>query len=274
MFVRFREHKNDGREPEGMQASIACARPGQCHLGQERRRAGGGMRTTTGCPMKPRCGWRIEGVVPYRLQVSLVENKRVDGKVRQEHIADLGAIDGYMLPSFYPDGAPQDEAWTRQSVRLRDAFWQNIEQVLSRLGNRIDPEYRNELRAAIHARIPMLTVDEREALPKWQTKEQVFAWHRMADMYVSLITQAEKDSAQHEQAIKHLREGIAQFQPAVDQITEWTNEVDRVGPQGFEEVFDKTNMTLGRILADRAVCRMPTDRELDEMIEKSLDEDD
>jgi hypothetical protein len=56
--------------------------------------------------MRPRCRWRIgveHGVElqPYRLLVSLIENRRVDGKVRQEHVASLGAIDGHLLPSFY-----------------------------------------------------------------------------------------------------------------------------------------------------------------------------
>ena len=56
--------------------------------------------------MKPRCRWRIGvdhglALVPYRLHVQLAENRRVDGKVRQEHVADLGAIDGAMLADFW-----------------------------------------------------------------------------------------------------------------------------------------------------------------------------
>jgi hypothetical protein len=63
-----------------------------------------GFRFLTGCPLRPRCRWRIGGGrVPYRLLVAVIENRRVNGKVRQEHVADLGAIEGHWLPSFFAE---------------------------------------------------------------------------------------------------------------------------------------------------------------------------
>jgi hypothetical protein len=57
-----------------------------------------------------------------RLQVSLVETRRVAGKVRHEHIAGLGAV-----------GMPP-------SVADRLGFWRKVEARLAKLGNRVTAE--------------------------------------------------------------------------------------------------------------------------------------
>jgi hypothetical protein len=68
MFVRYRKIKSDGFEPGGVAAKIACAGPCQ-------------RRARHQCPMKPRCRWRIGlgedvcEIIPYRLQVSIIENR-------------------------------------------------------------------------------------------------------------------------------------------------------------------------------------------------------
>jgi hypothetical protein len=64
-----------------------------------------------GCPEKPRCRWRsglpdLE-LVPRRLLVSLIATWRVNGRVQQEHVADLGSIDAHMLPSFFAGVEPE-----------------------------------------------------------------------------------------------------------------------------------------------------------------------
>lgn len=278
MFVRFRERKNDGREPEGVQASIACARAGRCGLGKERRRIGWG-RTSGGCPMKPRCPWRIgPGLVPYRLLVSLVENKRVDGKVRQEHIADLGAIDGYWLSAFYADIDPtilttlQHEGWRRASVWQRHAFWQGVDDTLRRLGNCLDAEQLSQIRASIDARIPMLTSAELDAIPQWETEEKLQQWHLMHQGYAGLIKDAKKEMAYHEQRLAVLREALPEMEKYVGEITALVQGVERDGPNGYEQLFHETNLCLGRILADRVKSEL-TEGEIDRIIDKVLDEE-
>jgi hypothetical protein len=88
-------------------------------------------------PARGRWRWRIgppggAELVPHRLLVALIENRRVDGKVRQAHVAELGAIDGHLLSAFYAalepatvnailSGAEGMEAWYRASVRARVA---------------------------------------------------------------------------------------------------------------------------------------------------------
>lgn len=56
----------------------------------------------------------------YRLQATLVETRRVDGRVRHEHIASFGSVE--MPPS----------------VEDRIAFWQRLHERLAKLSNRVD----------------------------------------------------------------------------------------------------------------------------------------
>jgi hypothetical protein len=136
MFVRFRERISDGREPlygggvpvDG--ATLQCA--GKCNsalregrsIGKWTGRAGPGFRYSSGCPLRPRCRWRInDDLVPYRLLVSVIENHRSDGKVKQQHVADLGAIDGHMLSSFYAEPHDTASSWSMRSIYERLEFW-------------------------------------------------------------------------------------------------------------------------------------------------------
>jgi hypothetical protein len=79
---------------------------------------------------------------PRRLQLSLVETRRIDGKVRHEHIASLGALPE---PSELSD---------------RIAYWNSLFDRLRRLDNRLDAAQQNAIFDAINARVPMPTMDE------------------------------------------------------------------------------------------------------------------
>jgi hypothetical protein len=82
----------------------------------------------------------------HRLQLSLVETRRLAGKVRHEHVASLGAI------------------VTPTSVADRIAFWEQLNERLARLSNRIDAETQGKLLSVVHERIPMPTLDDRRTL--------------------------------------------------------------------------------------------------------------
>jgi hypothetical protein len=69
----------------------------------------------------------------YRLQVSLVETRRVEGRVRQEHVAQFGSVE--MLPS----------------VEARIAFWRRLHERLAQLGNRVAVETPAKVLGDIHA---------------------------------------------------------------------------------------------------------------------------
>jgi hypothetical protein len=81
-----------------------------------------------------------------RLHVSLVEARRANGTVKQEHVASLGSVP--MPPSI----------WDRLS------FWQRVHERLPRLSNRIDATAQGKLLAQLHEQIPMVTPEEQRTL--------------------------------------------------------------------------------------------------------------
>src|SRR5260370_28434408 len=81
-----------------------------------------------------------------RLQVSLIETRRVDGKVRHEHVSGLGTID---VPP---------------SVADRVEFWRQLHERLGQLSNRLDAATQAKGLGDVHAKIPMVTSEETRAL--------------------------------------------------------------------------------------------------------------
>jgi hypothetical protein len=82
---------------------------------------------------------------PYWLQVSIVENRRVGGKVRHEHIASLCSIETPL----------SDANWV--------AFWRRVHERLAKPSNRIDLATQGKIRGDIHSQIPMVTPARRPA---------------------------------------------------------------------------------------------------------------
>jgi hypothetical protein len=80
-----------------------------------------------------------------RLQVSVVETRRVGGRVRNEHVAGFGSV---VLPMTVPD-------------RIR--FWNRLHVLLARRSNRLDATMQGKILGEIDARIPMVTADEQRA---------------------------------------------------------------------------------------------------------------
>ena len=83
-----------------------------------------------------------------RLQVSLTATRWDGGRVRHEHVAGLGS-------------AP-----LTPSAADRIAFWTKLHQRLDTLGNRVDATQRGAILTAIHARIPMPTMDDHLRIPR------------------------------------------------------------------------------------------------------------
>jgi hypothetical protein len=99
---------------------------------------------------------------PYRLQASLIESRRRDGKVRSEHVAYLGSTP---VPSSVPD---------------RIVFWTRLHERLGRLSNRVpDPQ---KIYDAIHARVPMPTADEQHALKIENAEAEELFWSGHRDI--------------------------------------------------------------------------------------------
>src|ERR1700730_16536399 len=100
----------------------------------------------------------------HRLQCSLVDTRRVDGKVWQEHVAGLGSID---IPP---------------SVEARLAFWQILHDRLEKLSNRIDAAMQRKILVDVHARIPLATIDEQHALKLQNAEANERFWQNMRDL--------------------------------------------------------------------------------------------
>ncbi len=104
-----------------------------------------------------------------RLQVSLVETRRVDGKVRHEHVASFGSVE-----------------WP-PSVEDRIAFWQRLHKRFAKLSNRVDAVAQTKILGDIHARIPMVTLDEQRALQLENAKADEQFWSSLHDMHAGNV---------------------------------------------------------------------------------------
>ena len=71
----------------------------------------------------------------------------------------------------------------------------------------------------------------------------------MKDGFADLVTSAQKEIATYEKWIEEKREEVAIFQPAVDELTELVKEIERVGPDGFEELRAKLTLDMLKIHA-------------------------
>jgi hypothetical protein len=123
------------------------------------------------------------------LQVSIVETRRIDGGVRHEHIAGLGSIP---VP---------------QAVAARIEFWTQLQQTLARLSNRIGADDQGKILTAVHARIPMPTLDERRVLQIQNADADVRFWSELQDMQQEQSV-AKKELAETvtRQAVEHGKE--------------------------------------------------------------------
>jgi hypothetical protein len=104
-----------------------------------------------------------------RLQPSLMQTRRVSGKICNEHIASLGSV-----------GADV-------SVRERLAFWAKLPERLARLGNRVHPNEHGKIYGALHARIPMVTADEQRAVQEANAEGDERFWDAMRDIGASSL---------------------------------------------------------------------------------------
>ena len=184
MFIRFKEVPSGGIKPDHVRAKKACATA--CGLGQRP------------CPMRPRCRWRVAvgdaRLDPYRLQVSIAHTSRSGGKVRQERVGSLGAIDGHMLASFHTSSPPDDDVWRRELARARFIFWKGVLEHLARLGNRIDAATAERLKHQVAERIPMPTAAESASVDLWAAQHEL-------DMARTLRRSSAQQAAGHRHTI-------------------------------------------------------------------------
>jgi hypothetical protein len=127
----------------------------------------------------------------YRLQVSLIETRRVDGKVHAEHVAQLGSVE---IPL---------------TIESRLAFWQRLHERLAKLSNRVDATMHGKVLGAVHARIPMVTLDEQRAKQLENTESDERFWAAQSDMYQATADDQKGLAATVAQAIASMQNAAA-----------------------------------------------------------------
>ena len=132
-----------------------------------------------------------------RLQVSLVETRRVDGKVRHEHVGSLGATA------------------TPPKIADRIDFWIGLHQRLGRLANRLDDAMRAKILGTVHARVPMPTQDEIHALQLEHAQQHETAW-QLHQIQTEGIVEANK--ALRDGASKMISEGEPLLAVAAEEL--------------------------------------------------------
>jgi hypothetical protein len=145
---------------------------------------------------------------PRRLQLSLVERHRVDGRVvHHEHIASLGAL------RHPPESTDRVE------------FWRRLFQRLGRLGNRLDGATQGEILTAVHARVPMPTTDEVQAVRLEHAKQHETAW-RLGQVHTEGIV--ESNRALRDGAAKRVAEGEPLLAMASEELKTAENRRERI----------------------------------------------
>ena len=175
-------------------------------------------------------------LTPTRFQVSLVETRRVDGRVRHEHVASLGSI---AMPARVAD---------------RIQFWSRLHERLGKLSNRVTDI--GKVLGDVHARIPMVTPDEQRALQLENAEADQQFWgalsdlHQdMADSHGNLAAPAERAAANNRGAAETATKNAADAKERVERIKRGENVTGGLGKAQTYEDFERA---LGKKVVRRA----------------------
>jgi hypothetical protein len=145
--------------------------------------------------------------VRRRLQASLIETRRLEGKVRHEHVASLGSIAA------------------TSSVADRIAFWQELHQRLGRLSNRLDAMAQAKLLGEVHVRIPMVTMEEIRAVQLENAEADEPLWRGLANMQAEqaggnrqLAAAAERKVAEGQAAVERANTAGAAAEERIERL--------------------------------------------------------
>jgi hypothetical protein len=176
----------------------------------------------------------------HRLQVSLVETRRLDGKVHHEHIASLGSIE------------------TPPTVPSRITFWQKLHERLGKLSNRVDAATQRKVLGEVHARIPMVTADEQRALQLENAEAEARFWSTFHDMnaeqvegHKGLAALAERKIADGQSAAADAAAEAAVAKERVERIKRGENVEGGLGKpltlEDYERILHEAGMTTSDI---------------------------
>jgi len=216
MFIRFREMTAQ-RYGDGKRECVGKCKDRPRYyprygLGMQVK----GRTLLEGCPMKPLCPLVHKR---HRLEVSIVETRREDGKVKQKHVASLGSI-------------------ADDTIEARGIFWQECEARLARLANRLGPDL-DRLREAIAGRIPPPTDADRALLTAWE-------WDRLEGMWDGHAQGKARESSRWNELAKQIRREATEAEAMTLRAKKL---------RGKPGAYDPLNWLLGLTLAATAMGR-------------------
>jgi hypothetical protein len=166
------------------------------------------------------------------LQVTLLAGRRVDGRVRHEQVASLGSVE------------------TPLTIEGREAFWHQLHETLGRLGHRVDATTAGKILGEVHARIPMVTADERTARAIELAEQERTVWDGMQAMLAEraggMAATAEKATAASAEDQKAAADAAARSAAAKDRVERLRRgeAVSSIGkPLDFEEILREAGLT-------------------------------
>jgi hypothetical protein len=166
-----------------------------------------------------------------RLQVSLVETRRADGKGRHEHIASFGSVE---MP---------------QTIAARVEFWRRLHERLSRLANRVPDDMHGRILESVHHRVPVPTLDEQRQLKIETAETNERFWSRHRDHLQGTVVDHEGLAAKTERAIATGKARVAEAATKP--------RAPRMRPIGCGRVRMYRSRSRSRTKTWRAFCGMP-----------------
>ena len=183
----------------------------------------------------------------HRLQLSIAETRRVDGRVRQEHVAALGSVN------------------EQPSVQERVEFWQRLHERLAKLSNRIDATMQGKLLGEIHARIPMVTLEEIRALQLENAEADASLWESIRDMnqdqadgHKELKAKAVQAIARDEAAAAKAAAEVAAAKDRIERIKRGEDVQGGLGKRvDFEQILRNAGWTTADLQHARVMALLP-----------------
>jgi hypothetical protein len=194
----------------------------------------------------------------HRLGASLVENRRVDGKVRAEHIGSLGSVDADI------------------SVRERIAFWGALPDRLEALGNRVDKQEHLRIYDAVHARIPAVTEEDIRSVQEESAGDDHKFWDVLHGLYAShiegqkaLVASATAKIAEMEPGAADASEHASAARERMEKIKRGERVAGGIGKRiDFDAVLKAAGFTPGQMRRMALFGRL-TDAEFKTMLARS-----
>jgi len=196
------------------------------------------------------------------LQCTLIETRRVDGKVRNEHIASLGSIE---VPP---------------SIADRVAFWAELHQRLGRLSNRFSHEVHGKLIEQVHARIPMPTADEQRQLQKANAEADERFWSSLQHMnaattenHKGLLAKTQRTISDSEASAKDAAANAERAKERIAKIERGEDVAGGLGnPVDFETMLRKAGMSDEDIQHCKDLAELcPSDEDLEKLVHEQVE---